>query len=161
MTKKKTGEIEKLRTQLARVLADYDNLKKRTDKEREEFTRYANQKLIERLLPAMELFDRVREHVSDPGLEMALDQLKQTIRQAGVAEIAPLVGEKFDETRHEVVETVSPDDNDRVGTIATVIRWGAAWIDGRLILPAKVKVFGNVSEKKEELEKEMLRGDYV
>lgn len=156
MAKRETREIEELRAQLARVLADYDNLKKRIGKEREEFTRYANQKLIERLLSVINLFDRVREHVSDPGLEMALDQLKQIVKEEGVVEIMPLVGEKFDETRHEVVESV-PGDNSKAGIIAAVLRRGASWLDGKLIVPAKVKVYGEVSNKK----KEILRGDYV
>lgn len=153
-------EIEALKAQLARALADYDNLKKRSEREKEFLVRYANQGLIEKLLPGIQLLDKAQQHVSDPGVGVAISQLKQAIKEAGVLEIVPRPGEKFDETRHEAIETVAPTDDKMHGTIVELVKTGAEWKDRTLIIPAQVKVYGK-GEKEEELKKEMMRGDYV
>lgn len=156
-----SSQTEELKVQLARALADYDNLKKRVEKEKEEVVRYANQQLIEEILPSIELLERVYVHSGDPGVAGVLSSLKEVLRENGVLVIKPAAGEKFDEQRHEAVETVSSSSTDREGMIAEVVNTGYVWADGKLIVPAKVKVYGEDTEKKKELKKETMRGDYV
>lgn len=158
MKRKNTSqEIKSLQGQLVRALADYDNLKKRVEREQEELVRYANQRLVEKLLPIMELFEKVRAHLTDPGLELAVSELKNVIRELGVVEINPGLGEKFNEEVHEVVETLEKPGTEE-GTIAEVLIKGHAWADGKLISPAKVRVYGQKTEKESELKKETLKG---
>ncbi len=155
-----SSQTEELKVQLARALADYDNLKKRAEKEKEEVVRYANQQLIEEILPSIELLERVYVHNEDPGVANVLSSLKEVLGEHGVLVIKPAAGEKFDEQRHEAVETVS-NNSGKEGMIAEVVNTGYVWADGKLILPAKVKVYGESTEKKEELKKETMRGDYA
>lgn len=155
-----TKDVKNLQSQLVRALADYDNLKKRVEREQEELVRYANQRLVEKLLPIMELFEKVKAHLTDPGLELAVLELKNVIKELGVVEINPGLGEKFNEEVHEVVETVEKPGTEE-GTIAEVLVKGHAWADGKLIYPAKVRVYGQFVGKEAELKKEPLRGDYV
>lgn len=159
MAKKKAiSEAENLKLQLARALADYDNLKKRSQREKEEITRYANQRLVEKLLPVVVLINKVREHTNDPAVDLVVTQLSSILDESGVLEIKPTVGEVFNEELHEAADIV---EDGKQGTVAEILEEGFAWEDGRLIKPAQVKVYGKLEKQKEELKKEMLRGDYV
>lgn len=157
---KASEEINQLRAQLVRALADYDNLKKRSEKEHAEVVRYANQRLIEKLLPMVALFERAGRDAQDEGLRMAVAQFKNILHDEGVESVLPQTGEQFDEQLHEATEVVAGNE---AGTIAEVVTGGWKWHDGKLIRPARVKVYGPPSDakKEEELKKEMLRGDYA
>ena len=151
MAKKKTnqqGELENLKVQLARALADYDNLVKRTQKEKGDFARFANQNLAQDLFPIIEILTRVQSHTQmpDPGIELSISQLKAILKNAGIVEITPLPGEEFDPEKHEVIETLEGDENKRA-SVAETVSTGYTFDDGRLIRPAKVKVY---EEKKGE-----------
>jgi len=105
----------------------------------------------------LELLEKVGQHLKDKGLSYAIEQFKRILEEAGILIIAPAVGENFDERIHEAADVVQ---GGKEGEIAELITCGYSWKDGKLIRPAKVKVYGK-TEKKEELEKEMMRGDYV
>ncbi|MAG59361.1 nucleotide exchange factor GrpE [Candidatus Woesebacteria bacterium] len=130
--------------QLARALADYDNLVKRITRDRKEIITRAEQNLVEDLLPAIDSLERASEHLNDKGLEMAMESLKQTLAQHGVEEIKVAKGEKFDSRIHEAVESVPGGKH---GEIAEVSTKGYA-MAGSVIRPAKVIVFkGQLKEK--------------
>ena len=96
--------------QWQRAAADYQNLKRRTDLEREELSRFANTALILNLLPAVDDFDRALANV-DPsladnswveGVRSIQRKLKGALEAAGVGEIAA-EGEAFDPNLHEAL----------------------------------------------------------
>ena len=141
------GKVKKpLKEQLALALADYDNLVKRLEREKEEIVGRATKNLIEDLLPAIDNLERANNHLKDSGLGMAVDQLKTTLIRYGVEEISTEQGDKFDSGVHEAVEIVEGSEM-QSGTIAEVLSRGWKWQDGMVIRPVKVKVYG---EKQEE-----------
>ena len=94
----------------------------------------------------------------DQGLAIALNEFKKVLDEEGLEEISPGKGNKFDPKVHEVIETV---EDGKHGEVAELVLAGWKFKDGMVIRPAKVKVYGERVEKKEELEKEMARGDYM
>src|SRR5690606_10527945 len=91
-------QLEEANSKLLRVQADYDNFRKRTQKEKEELAKYASAKLIENLLPSIDNFDRAlaaSEATGDfealaKGLDMIYRQLKSTMEAEGLAEMEPV-----------------------------------------------------------------------
>lgn len=161
---KKGSEIEVLRNQLARALADYDNLKKRVERERQEFSQIASLGLIVRLLPLLDNLEQAQKHLQDAGLAISLNEFNQVLKEEGIEKIKAGPGIKFDENLHEAIEVAeaSGPEGGKKGEIAEVVLPGWKYRDGPVIRVAKVKVYGPPSGgKKEELEKEMARGDYM
>jgi len=161
---KKGSEVEVLRNQLARTLADYDNLKKRVERERHEFSQIASLGLIVRLLPLLDNLEQAQKHLQDAGLAISLNEFNQVLKEEGVEKIKAGPGIQFDENLHEALEVVnaSGPEGGKKGEIAEVVLPGWKYTDGPVIRVAKVKVYGPPSGgKKEELEKEMARGDYM
>lgn len=133
--------IKSLKEQLARALADYQNLQKRVEKEREMFIKHANQTLMEKLLPVLDMLEKADSYLQDRGLHMAVIEFKKVLEEAGVVKIEAKRGEKFDESIHEVVETVPGGKKGKKGMIAEVVRNGYRWQDGLVLRPAQVKVY--------------------
>ena len=150
--------LDFVKSQLARALADYDNLRKRTEGEREVWIKFASQTLLTKLLPVLDILESAQSHLKDQGLAIALNEFKKVLDEEGLEEISPGKGNKFDPKVHEVIETV---EDGKHGEVAELVLAGWKFKDGMVIRPAKVKVYGERVEKKEELEKEMARGDYM
>lgn len=140
MIRKEKKDQFALRGQLARALADYDNLVKRLGREKEEIVQRATQNLVEDLLPAIDNLERASHHLNDNGLNMAIVQIKQILAQYGVDVVNTNPGEKFDSNLHEAVEIIEGAQNQN-GTIAEVLARGYKWQDGMIIRPAKVRVY--------------------
>lgn len=138
------AKVKGLKTQLARALADYDNLVKRFEREKGEVVKYSNKVLLEELLPVFDNLNRAQEHLGDQGLKMALDQFLQILKNYGVEEIPVMAGSKFDSHLHEAMESVADGQH---GAIAEVLARGWKWQDGQVLRPAKVKVYGGKQEK--------------
>lgn len=157
---KEQKKIKELEEKLVRALADYQNLVKRFDKEKEEITSRANKNLLRNLLPVLDILEMAQKHLGDQGLGMAITQFENALEQSGTKEIKVEVGEKFDEEKHEATEV---SQGGETGTIASVLRKGYKWRDGAVLRPTQVKVYdGRLEKDKEkELDKELQRGDYV
>lgn len=132
-----------LKNQLARALADYDNLQKRTSEEKITWIKFATQKFIQSLLPVLDNFEAAQNHLKDAGLAIAISQLKDLLRQEGLTEISPKVGEEFDENTSEVIEAVPSENLSKEGKISELVLPGWRFIDGAVIRHAKIKVFKN------------------
>lgn len=131
----------------ARALADYQNLLKQHQKDRQEYLKFANQTLISQLLPIFDSLELAARHSSDQGINMISKQLKTLIENEGVMFISPLQGEVFNPQIHECVE-IDPDPQGQPETVAKLIQVGAAWQDASVIRPAKVIVFRINSDPK-------------
>ncbi|CAN5313274.1 nucleotide exchange factor GrpE [soil metagenome] len=132
-------EIELLKAQLARTLADYDNLVKRTEADKSNWIKFATQGFIQDLLPVLDTFENAQIHLKDAGMAIAINQFKEVLKNEGIEEIKPDVGDDFDENLHEVIDTV--EDNEKTGKIAELLSSGWKFMDGMVIRHAKVKVF--------------------
>lgn len=130
---------EELRNQLARALADYDNLTKRVKKEKEDFKRTANLELIESILPAIDMLENAQEHLKDSGLRLTIKELEEALEAHGITRIKASPGTKFDEEVHEAVE-VTKKGNYKDGRIVEETLPGWKFIDGPIIRASKVVV---------------------
>lgn len=139
-------EIETLEDKNLRLQAEMANMRQRYQKEREDAAKYRSQDLAKALLPAIDNLERallveVEEENSDAlkkGVEMTLQNLKETLSSHGIEEIAAL-GEIFDPNIHQAVQTVPSDENNPAETIVQELQKGYKLHD-RILRPAMVIV---------------------
>lgn len=134
--------------QLLRLRADYDNLRKRIDRERQEFELHANSRLVARLLPIVDNFERAlaagpsneRERAFRDGCVMIYKQLLDELRRQGLKAI-DAEGHPFDPEVHDAVATDAASDEPH-NTVVEELRRGYLFRN-RLLRPAMVKVSTN------------------
>jgi molecular chaperone GrpE len=126
-----------------RTAAEMDNLRKRTARDREDAMRYANQRLLEELLPVIDNFEMGMQAASQDsssmifiGMDMVRRQLNEFLSSQGVEEI-PSTG-KFDPNLHDAVAQEESSEVEE-GSILRVTRRGFRLRD-RLLRPAGVVV---------------------
>ncbi|MBI2094665.1 MAG: nucleotide exchange factor GrpE [Candidatus Omnitrophica bacterium] len=145
---KKEEKTDVAAEQMLRIRADFENTKKRLEREKESAIRFANERLLAEILPIVDNFDRAMTSLSeghDPekvkqGLKIAQDELHQVLEEHGV-EVVKSVGESFDPHVHEAVATV-PSAGARDGTIVDEIQRGYL-LNGRLLRPSRVRIAQN------------------
>jgi molecular chaperone GrpE len=137
-------EIDNLKNQLVRALADYQNQNKRFQEERAQIFSIASQNVLEALIPVLDILEKAQSHLKDQGLEMAIGQFKKVLSDEGLEEIVPEVHNPFDHETMEVVESLQdPERPEGVeGNVAEVVLNGWKFRDGKVVRFAKVKVFG-------------------
>jgi len=143
----KTQEHETTREQLLRLMADFDNYRKRTTRQHEEARQYAAADLVIALLPGLDNLQRALNAAGQDlapssariaeGVSMVLRQLKEALGKVGVREVQTQ-GLAFDPTRHEAVDIVSVPATDD-GLIVEEVQHGYL-LHERLLRPAKVVV---------------------
>jgi molecular chaperone GrpE len=130
---------------LKRLKAEFDNYRKRTDRERLEWTRQAVQGFVGDLLPRIDDLERAIEASASSGedsslqqgVRMILDQLRKQLEEHGLRPIES-VGQPFDPTIHDAVLQVT-DDEHPDKTVIEELRKGYTF-HGRVIRPAQVKI---------------------
>lgn len=157
----KKDELDSLRNQLARALADYDNLKKRVEKEREEFFKIAKISFFESILPSLDILYSALAFLNDEGLKKAVESFEKAFLGQGIEKISPQNGDVFDENLHEAIEVVESKDSKKMGRVFETCVAGWKTKEGFLIRPAKVKVYGQKTQKEEFLQKELARKEYM
>jgi molecular chaperone GrpE len=136
--KKKT---EDLKNQLARAMADYANLQKRTNEERGEMYKLASISFLSKLLPIIDNLKQAQKHINDSGIAIIVGQLETLAFEEGFEEIKIKVGEKFNESTDEVVEVLETNIELEDNSISEVVMSGWKYSDGTVVRHAKVKVF--------------------
>ena len=138
------GEVDHLRELYLRKLAEFDNFRKRIDREREELRKTAAEDLLRELVPVLDNFERALQHSvdADPvsfrnGVQLISRQLWELLSRQGMEVIDP-AGEPFDPEVHEAVQRVE-GGNHPPGTVVLVLAKGYT-LGGRLIRPALVSV---------------------
>lgn len=134
-----------LRERLLRLQADFENFKKRMERERVDHFRYATFGLVGRILPVLDNFERAmaaaRASVSGDALieGVALIQ-RQLVAELAAEGLRPMesVGEAFDPERHEAVAT-DPESPLPVHTVTQVFQRGY-FLHDRVLRPAMVRV---------------------
>ena len=112
----KQQELDELNDRYKRVLAEFENFKKRSGKERETLYNSILADIVEVFLPVVDnLENALKVETQDveykKGVELVLKQFKDILKSKGVEEI-PAVGETFDPTLHEAVSSIqAPDKN--------------------------------------------------
>jgi molecular chaperone GrpE len=151
------AEVARIRDQLLRTAADYDNFRKRTRRELEDAQKRGKEDLLRELLPVFDNLERAVVHAgqaSDPkavadGVGMVLKQFADTLGRIGIKRV-PTVGSAFDPAQHEAIQQLETDDHPP-GTIVAEVQPGYA-IGDKLVRAAMV-VVAKPSRKNGEGEK--------
>jgi molecular chaperone GrpE len=137
-------DLEDLRQTMLRRQADFDNYRKRIEKERAEDTKRATARLIEALIPVIDGFEHAlaahREAEYEnyrKGFELIYKQLLDNLARLGVERIDP-AGKMFDPHLHQAMDRAETADHED-GTILQVFQPGYVY-HGRVLRPAMVRV---------------------
>jgi len=140
----KTRELEAQQDRYLRTVAEFDNVRKRSAREREEYTRYANESLLRDILPVLDNLDRALHAArSEPatslttGVELIQRELLRVLEKFGVTPFTS-VGQPFDPERHEAIARVQSPDLPDMSVAAETAR--GYLLHGRVLRPAMVTV---------------------
>ena len=143
------GEVARLRQEIAdlrdrsvRTLADFDNFRKRSQREREEARRFAHFDVLQEFLAVADNLDLALSAQGSAedlkrGVEMIHRQMQELLRRFGAVEV-PAVGQPFDPTVHDAVAREESAEV-KTPTVTAELRRGYKMHD-RLLRPAMVKV---------------------
>jgi molecular chaperone GrpE len=136
------AERDELKELLLRRQAEFDNFRKRTERERSEYLQYAGMELVRDMLPVLDDFDRaLKTQCSSPdyvkGVEMIYSRMYETLKKMGLEPIES-VGKPFDPHVHQAVERVETKDAPD-GTVLDEFQRGYQF-KGKMLRPAMVKV---------------------
>jgi molecular chaperone GrpE len=141
-----TSQIEDLKNQNLRLAADFENFRRRTQKEKEELDLQARCITIKALLPVIDNFERARSHIKPQNdgemnihksYQSVYKQMVECLKQIGVSPMRP-EGEQFDPNLHEALLS-EPTDEHEEGTVIQELERGYTLGD-RVLRHAKVKV---------------------
>lgn len=137
-----------------RSVADLDNHRRRTLREKDELRQFASSRVLEDLLPVIDNLGLGLAAAKAPnadlktlvgGISMVAEQLKTSLATHGLKEVNP-VGQPFDPNLHEAISQ-QPSADVADGSVVTVVRTGYT-LNGRLLRPASVIVStGPATEK--------------
>lgn len=135
-------EEEELNTRYMRLMADFQNYRKRTEKEKSDIYAYANEKIVTQLLDVIDNFERAltMEVVDEgfiEGMRMIFRQFMDVLEKAGLEEIDAL-GRDFDPNFHHAVMT-GDDPGYESGKVTWVMQKGYL-LNKKIIRPSMVKV---------------------
>ncbi|WP_422486308.1 nucleotide exchange factor GrpE [Gudongella sp. DL1XJH-153] len=142
MLEEKENEILDLSNKLARLQADFQNFKRRTEKDREQSIIYGIEAIILDLLPVIDNFERAMKLQEDKednfykGISMIEKQLVEVLEKNSVYEIEAL-GNDFDPNLHHAVSSVESDE--KPGTVIEVLQKGYI-LNDKVIRPTIVVV---------------------
>jgi molecular chaperone GrpE len=147
--KLKKSEAERLEylTGWQRAKADLINARKRDEADRLEFIKFANERLVDGLIPVLDSFELAMNNKEAwekadknwrVGVESIAGQLKKALSDAGLEEVNP-IGQKFDPMRDEAASYEPVDSEDKNHVIQGLLQKGYN-LNGRPMRPAKVKV---------------------
>lgn len=136
-------EQQRLKDQYVRTLADMDNLRKRTTREKEEIAKFANEGLLRDILPVIDNLERAVEHSDKTddsgglleGVRMTLTQFTQVLSRFGV-EMVDAAGKPFDPAFHQAIGQLESADLP-VNTVMVEMQKGYQ-LNERLLRPAFV-----------------------
>jgi molecular chaperone GrpE len=150
----KTRESSQYLDKWIRLQAEFENYKKRIQREKTEQMKFGNEALLKAFLPVLDNLERAIEHGKDAkeaapllsGVEITYRQFLNAFEKFGVKPV-PAIGEMFDPEKHEAVSQIMSDlESNRV---VSEIQKGYFFHE-RLLRPAKVIVSKAKSEAEEE-----------
>jgi molecular chaperone GrpE len=121
-------------------LADYSNLEKRIDSQRQLFVTLATTSILIKMIDVLDNFHLAQNHLNDPGLKMAIDKFDTVLKTEGLEEISAK-NQEFDPKFMECIEVVEGKNN----FVIDVKKIGYK-LNGHVIRPAQVSV-GKTSDQ--------------
>jgi molecular chaperone GrpE len=136
-------QIAEVNERLLRLIAEYDNFRKRSQRDKDEARLFANQNLIEKQIPILDNFEMALAAAQDAdpairdGVQMIYDQFLSVLKEAGMEPIDS-VGVPFDPNFHEAISQQETSEAEE-GTVLEQVQRGYQ-LSGRLVRPARVVV---------------------
>ena len=138
-------EVKAVQDRYLRLAAEFENYKKRAQKDQAEYAKYANERLLRELLPVLDNLQRALRHAQQSGgtngliegVELTCKQYLEVLSRFGVRPI-PSVGQPFDPAVHQAVATVDPQGR-APNTIVEEYEKGY-YLHDRVLRPAIVTV---------------------
>src|SRR5258706_16319352 len=139
------ADLARIRDQLLRTAADYDNFRKRTRRELEDAQKRGREELLREFLPVFDNLERAVVHAGQAsdakavadGVGMVLKQFADTLGRIGIKRV-PTIGSPFDPAQHEAIQQLETDEHP-AGTVVAEVQPGYAMGD-RLLRAAMVVV---------------------
>lgn len=137
-------EIQAQKEKYMRLVAEFENYKKRTSKERLDLFKSANREVMQALLPVVDDFNRAIKNISSDdndqlkGIKLIHNKLNDTLKSQGLTEINVKEGDKFDADIHEAVTQVPAPKSELKGKIVDVVEKGYSLGDKILRFPKVV-----------------------
>ena len=139
------SQLEEMKELMQRVQADFENHKKRTEKEKAEFIQYANSKLVLDLLPVLDSFESALKDC-DEGTKLIYTQIMQILKARGLKKIESK-GQKFDPYKHDAMMVEETDDHEE-DSVTDELQSGYE-MNNIVLRPAKVKIAKKKNANKE------------
>ncbi len=139
-----SGEAAELKDKYLRLLAEFENYKRRTARERAELFKTANQELMVALLPVLDDCDRARQHTATAtdaqavrdGLEIVITKLTKTLQQKGLTAM-DTIGQPFDPELHEAITQLPAPTEAQRGQVLDAVEQGY-YLNDKVLRHAKV-----------------------
>lgn len=128
------SQVQDLKDKLARSLADYANLEKRVDSQRQLFVTMATLSIVSKMIDVLDDLYLTQKHLNDTGLKMTIDKLFNVLKTEGLEEIKADHLAFNPETMECVTTDIGPE-----GQVISVHKNGYT-LNGQVIRPAQVTV---------------------
>lgn len=146
--KQLNAKVEELNDKYIRLYSEFDNYRKRTQKEKIELHKTAGEDIFKILLPVLDDFERAMNAMNDAkdvnavkeGVELIFNKLRNSLQQKGLAAMESK-GQAFDADIHEAVTNIPAPNEDLKGKIVEELEKGYS-LNGKVIRFAKV-IVGN------------------
>lgn len=145
---------DELNSKYLRLYADFENYRKRVNKDKEDLVRYSNESLLYELLPAIDNLELALKHASGEvnsglvqGVEVTLKELQRTLEKFGLVRIGA-IGKPFDPAVHHAMSQVERTDMDEK-MIAEEFRAGYKYRD-KVLRPSLVAVSVKAQKQQDE-----------
>lgn len=124
-------QLSELKDSHLRLMAEYDNFRKRTIKEKADLIKTGGERVLTHFLEVLDDFDRAKEHIKEDsspaavleGIELIHKKLVSVMKSQGVSEIGS-IGQVFDPDIHEAVAMVPTEDPEQKGVVVDCIKKG-------------------------------------
>lgn len=140
------NEVKEARDKHIRLSAEFENFRKRTQREKQEMASTANEKLIRELLPVVDDMERAKKAIDEgqdfesvkEGVELVIDKFFKILNQQGLQAFES-IGTDFDSEYHEAISTVPAPSEDQKGKVVDEVEKGY-YLNDKLVRFAKVVI---------------------
>lgn len=136
-TKNTISKNTDLANKLARSLADYSNLEKRIESQRQLFVTLATTSIITKMIEILDDLNLAQSHLGDPGLQMAINKFINVLKSEGLEEIEA-EGKEFDPKFMDCIQVVEGPKNQIIS-----IKKQGYMLNGHVVRPTQVAVGNN------------------
>jgi len=134
------NRLKELEEGKLRALADYQNLQKRIEKEKEELSYILVASLLNEIIEVKEDLERFYESEKNEGIKLIIDKLNNIINLRGVQEILVKKGQEFDSNIMQAITTIKVENSEQVNKVIDVIQKGYILNAEKIIRPTRVVV---------------------